>query len=258
MKSLTLAAPAKKGFLGVGKTLDKFQAEVLRQSIVEITYKKKALIEVTVGDQMASWQALLSTPKSLGASPETSSLYEQFPYHVLFLILSNKLDDPAYFDSIPFGPITQDVIQHAKHYVENPQVPARMYAFGMGLDPDRYVIKPDGKVYRKSNSVIDGAIASVADFLTGRGNISFFDTAGISRNAFEAITHYAGLPAAAFFFSLPYLETVVKSKMIVLEEALVSKYMGVEGLLIELYDALGEGGRISDKMVLDKVRSLME
>ncbi len=256
VKSLKLTVPGKKGFWGIGKTLGQFQVMFLRQSIVEITHKKKAFIKVTVGDQITSWQALLSSLISSGASPETSSLFEQFPYHVLFGILSNKLDDPAYFNSIPFSPISPQVINLAKRYVENPRL-GMLGAFGGGLDPDRYVIKPDGKVYRKANMVIDGAIVSVADCMKGRGNISLNDTAGISRFAYDAIVHYAELPAAAFFFSLPYLDTVVTSKELSIQEARATRYKGVEGLLVELYDALGEGGLISDKMVLSKVQSLL-
>jgi hypothetical protein len=218
LMSLKLAVPAKKGILGIGKTLDKFQAEVLRQSIVEITYKKNAFIKVTVSDQIASWQPLLASLKSSGTSLQANSLFEQFPYQVLFVILSKNLDDPAYFNGIPFVPITQDVIARAKRYVEKPQIPILMRSSGGGLDPDRYVIKPDGKVYRKANLMIDSAIASVADCLKGRGNFSFNDPAGISRLAYDAIVHYAGLPAAAFFFSLPYLETVVTSKALSIQE----------------------------------------
>lgn len=256
VKSVELAVPGKKGFLGIGKTLDQYKAVIVRQSIVEITHKKTALLRVVVGDQVATWEGLLAVLRSAPESSQAKQLFEQFPYHVLFVVVSNRIGDASYFSRIPFGPVTPAMIAGAKHYVENPST-GLLGAFGGGLDPDRYVVKPDGKVYRKANLVTDAAIVSVADCLTGRGQVSLNDPAGAARFAFDAIMHYAELPAAAFLFALPYLETVVTSKKVDLQQTQATQYKGVEGLLVELYNDLGEGGLISDRMVLDKVDSLL-
>jgi hypothetical protein len=49
IKSLRLAMAGKKGFLGIGKKPNQYDAEVCQQAVVEITYKAKAKISATVG-----------------------------------------------------------------------------------------------------------------------------------------------------------------------------------------------------------------
>ena len=53
VKSLKLTVVGKKGFLGMGKTPNQYEAEVLQQAVAQITYKTKAKIAVNVGKQ--SW-----------------------------------------------------------------------------------------------------------------------------------------------------------------------------------------------------------
>ena len=256
LKSFQAGLPGKKGFLGIGKTLDQFQAVVLRQAIVEITHKKKAFLKVTITDQIAGWEPLLAIAKNAGAEIKGTSLFEQFPHQILFMMMANKLENPAYFNGIPFVRVTPELIQRIKRYVDNPPVPPMIAAFGGSLEPNRYAVQ-GGRVGRRSNIMIDGLIASTADCLKGRGNFSLNDQAGISKCAYDAIIHYSELPAAAFCFSLPYLDNVVKTKLMVIEDFIISQYKGTEGLLLEIYDALPEGGLITDRLVLNRVQELL-
>jgi len=48
-KGLNLTAAGRNGFLGIGRTPSKYEAEVFRQAVVEITWKSKAKIVVNVG-----------------------------------------------------------------------------------------------------------------------------------------------------------------------------------------------------------------
>jgi hypothetical protein len=254
LKSFQAGLPGKKGFLGIGKTLDQFQAVVLRQAIVEITHKKKALLKVTITDQIASWEPLLAAMENAGTGG--TNLFEQFPHQALFAPIGIKLGGPAGFKDIPFVRVTPELIQRIKRYVDNPPIPPMIAAFGGSLDPNRYAVQ-GGRVGRMSNMMIDGLIASTADCLKGRGNFSLTDQAGISKCAYDAIIHYSELPAAAFCFSLPYLDKVVKSRLMVLEDFQISTYKGTEGLLLEIYEALPEGGLITDRLVLERVRALL-
>ena len=75
IKSLTLAAAGRKGFLGIGKKPNRYEAEVFRPAYAEISYKLKAKISATFGyanrgmrqDSMgqatAYWMARMSSVK---------------------------------------------------------------------------------------------------------------------------------------------------------------------------------------------------
>jgi len=49
VKSLKLTVAGKKGFLGIGKTPNQYEAKVFQQAVVEITYKARAKVSATVG-----------------------------------------------------------------------------------------------------------------------------------------------------------------------------------------------------------------
>jgi len=61
LKNLKLIATGKKGILGMGKTPNRYEAELLQIAVAEVTYKRKAKISITV------------LPKE-----QCSSIYEQF------------------------------------------------------------------------------------------------------------------------------------------------------------------------------------
>lgn len=48
IKSITLATLGKKGFLGIGKTNNKYDVSILKLAVVEVTYILNARIEVTI------------------------------------------------------------------------------------------------------------------------------------------------------------------------------------------------------------------
>lgn len=51
IKSLRLSTAGKKGFLGIGKKPNRYQAEVFQQAVVEVTCKAKAKISTTFGEK---------------------------------------------------------------------------------------------------------------------------------------------------------------------------------------------------------------
>ncbi|MCD4825941.1 MAG: hypothetical protein K8S55_15220 [Phycisphaerae bacterium] len=48
VKGVTLTKPGKKGFLGIGKTLNGYEAQVFQPAVVEIIYRKKAKVRAEV------------------------------------------------------------------------------------------------------------------------------------------------------------------------------------------------------------------
>jgi hypothetical protein len=258
LQTVSLTLPGKKGFLGIGKAPNQYEAHILKKAVVEVTYKTEAKIIVTVGDQLDSWTALLSVTKTTQSPMSAPELMSQFGYQLIFAILSGKVDDPSFFEGIPFVPITTDIVEKARRYVDHPPVPRLLAFFGATLRSDRYVIMEQGKIGRKSNPQIDVGIVQVAGCLQGRGLIDPNDATGIASAAYDAIVHYASLPLAYYFFALPYFESVLRTKELSPGDALISSYKGTEGLLFELYDELGEGQIITDDLVREKVRQMLK
>lgn len=258
IQTVSLAIPGKKGFLGIGRTLHQFEINILNKAVVEVTHKADARIVTTAGDQIANWDALLSIVKEINDPMSATDLLSQYGFQILFALLKSKIDEPSYFEGVPFISITKDIVEKARRYVEHPPVPSLMAVFGMGLPSDRYVIMSGGKIGRKSNPQIDALIVQVAECLRGRGNFSLNDAAGIANAAYDAIVHYKNISLVYYFFALPYIETVLYSKTISPNEALISVYKGVEGLLLEIYDELGEGQLITDARVRDKVMQMLK
>jgi hypothetical protein len=75
LNALTLVRPGSKGFLGIGKKPNQYEAEVFHQAVVEITYKEQARVSAKIGyasrgmrqDTMsqatAYWMARMRLPK---------------------------------------------------------------------------------------------------------------------------------------------------------------------------------------------------
>ncbi len=258
IQTVSLAIPGKKGFLGIGRTANQYDIHILKKAVVEVTYKQEAKIVVTVADQIANWSSLLSVIKQTKDPMSATELISQFGYQILFALLKAKIDDPSYFEGIPFVSITEAIVKKARRYVDHPQVPGLLAMFGMDLPSERYVIMSGGNIGRKSNPQIDGLIVQVAGCLRGRGTFNRNDSVRIANAAYDAIIHYKDIPLVYFFFALPYLESVMHSKKLSPNDALITVYKGIEGLLLEIYDELGEGQIITDDRVRNKVQQLLK
>jgi hypothetical protein len=257
IKKITLVIPSKRGFLSIGKTKNQYDVEVSKQTIVELTYKTNAKLAITIGDEITTWHALLNVLKEISKDPlSAKELFSKFPYHIQFVLIKGEFEEP-YFTDIPFVPITNDIIEKAKRYIEHPPIPPLLSVFGVNLAPDRYVIMPNGKIGRKSNPQIDNLIVQVAGCLSGRGTYSLFDSTRICNAAYEAIIHYKDIPVVYFFFALPYLESTITTKQLCRDDALITVYKGIEGLVLEMYDKLGEGQIITDDDIKNKVRQIL-
>ncbi|MFZ2631742.1 MAG: hypothetical protein WAX48_09180 [Desulfosalsimonadaceae bacterium] len=258
IQTVSLTIPGKKGFLGIGRTPNQYDIHILKKAVVEVTYKSDAKIVVTVGDQIANWSALLFVIKEIKDPMSATDLFSQFGYQILFALLKAKVDEPSYFEGIPFVSITKDIVEKARRYVDHPPVPGLLAMFGMDLPSDRYVIMSGGDIGRKSNPQIDALIVQVAGCLRGRGTFNMNDSVKVATFAYDAITHYTDIPAVYFFFALPYFESVAQTKTLSPNDALITVYKGVEGLLLEIYDELGEGQTITDDRVKNKVLQMLK
>jgi hypothetical protein len=258
LQSVSVAIPGKKGFLGIGHTPDQFDIHILRKAAVEVTYKMDAKIVLTAGDQIANWSDLLSVLRELKDPISATGLFSQFGYQILFAMLKGKVNEPSFFDGIPFVPITPSIVEKARRYVDHPPVPSLMAMLGTTLPSDRYVIMSGGRIGRKSNPQTDALIVQVADCLSGRGSFNMNDQAGVANAAYDAIIHYKNIPIVYYFFVLPYSDSVMLSKELSANDALITVYKGIEGLLLEIYDELGEGQLITDKKVKEKVQEMLE
>jgi hypothetical protein len=216
-----------------------------------------AHIAVTVGDRIASWSDLLSVIKETEDPMSATELFSRFRYQILFALLKAKVDEPSYFEGIPFVSITKGIVEKARRYVDHPPVPGLLAMFGMNLPSDRYVIMSGGNIGRKSTPQIDALIVQTAGCLRGRGTFNINDSASVASLTYDAIVHYKDIPLVYFFFALPYFESVIHSKKLSPNVALITVYKGVEGLLLEIYDELGEGQIITDDRVKNKVQQML-
>jgi hypothetical protein len=64
---VTLINPGRKGFLGIGKRPDCYEVQIAQQAVVQIYYKEKAKIRITVGEKKISGEkeAGISSMKSI-------------------------------------------------------------------------------------------------------------------------------------------------------------------------------------------------
>lgn len=206
--------------------------------------------------EIDNWATLLSVLKEIKDPLSATDLFSRYPYQILFVMLKAKIDEPSFFNGIPFAEITQDHVDKARRYIDNPPIPTLLAVFGVGsLPSDRYVIMSGGNIGRKSNVAIDHLIVSVAQCLKGQRYLN--DNYAISNAAYDAVIHYQAIPLVSYFFSLPYLESAISTKMLSPNDALISVYKGVEGLLLEVYNELGEGETIDDDRVKRKVLQML-
>jgi len=257
VKELQLTIQGRKGFLGIGKKLNQYCADVLHQAVVKVTYKTNARICAQVGEKLTNWPDLLAVIQEIKENPlSAASLFSQYPHQILFAIISGKIENPSYFDGIPFVSITKGILDKARHYIETPPIPSLYSMFGLELLSNRYVVMSNGEIGRKSESHINGLIMQVAGCLKGRGTYNINDGEKMAKYAYDAIIHYQNIPIVFYFFTLPYLESVISPKEISIQKALISAYKGVEGLILGMYDELGEGEVITDERIVSKVRKL--
>ena len=214
--------------------------------------------QAPVGGRITSWSALLSVIKATKDPMSATNIFSRFGHQVTFALLTEKIDEPSYFKGIPFVSITKDIVEKARQYVDHPPVPGLLAMFDMGLTSDRYVPMSGGKTGRISNPQIDALIVQVAGCLRGRGTFNMNDSVRVANLAYDAIMHYKNIPVVYFFFALPYLDTVIHTKKLSTNDALITVYKGVEGLLLKIYDELGEGKFITDDRVKNKVHQMLK
>jgi len=83
------------------------------------------------------------------------------------------------------------------------------------------------------------------------------------RLAFEIIQRYAKWPLAKFIFLLPYMQKLIETKngggaaVLITEELEVVIYKGVENILFEIYEELGDGEVMTDDTVRRKMVSIV-
>lgn len=261
LETFTLSREGVKGFLGIGRKPNTYSAEIFQPAVVEIVYRQRARVIAKVSDRMADWAGLISVIQRLKAADDTLTmakafplpLIEQYPHQVLF-ILSRMEFDPRRYEGVPFGPVSSRTVEKSRHYANTTRLPGMLGLMG-DLEPDRYTVRADGSVARKCNLGVDMGIVQVAGCLP-RVTINALDGAAVGRYAFDAISHYKDIPIVRYFCSLAYFEKVLATKEVSSKEALEMLYKGVESLLIELYDELGEGETITDDRLARKVRSM--
>lgn len=254
--SVIQTEPRKRGILGIGRRAPGWQVEVLCWAQMEIRYKTAARIVAQTGTRPENWEQLLGAIRAIKGGTSGRQLSDALPYHVQFILLVMKLDEPAYYRQIPFLTVTSDMVRRAKQYIEDPKLQGMLAIFPGKLDPDRFRVLEGGQIGRMTNLATDSSIVSTASCLQ-RQPISMLDPAAAGRLAFDAIRHYASLPTVRFCFSLPYIHDSLGTRQIDPMACQVEVYKATEALLLEIWDELAEGGLITDERVVDKARRIL-
>jgi hypothetical protein len=136
-------------------------------------------------------------------------------------------------------------------------------SFVLPLPPSKpeYSVLSNGQIGRRSFAHVDMKIVSVAACLQRAGLIDPTDSSKLARLTMEAITHYSGLPKVRLFFLRPHIMSSPALKATdstVPPSQLCRLYAGVENLLLEIYEELPQGGRITDGVVEAKVDAIMK
>lgn len=126
----------------------------------------------------------------------------------------------------------------------------------LGIEGTTYCVSGDS-LQRKSELPVDTMIVTTAACLAG-GQVSLADQAAVAEKAYDAVRHYASLDVVQGFFLLPYYvrKGVVVPGASVPREEQCRLYSAVESLLLEIYDELPDRGRITDDLVVKKVKGL--
>lgn len=254
--SIVETEPGKRGILGIGRRAPEWRVEVFCSAEMEIRYKTPARIVVRTGTRPENWEQLVGAIRAMKAGSSGRQLSDALPYHVQFVVLAMKLDEPGYYSQIPFLAVTPEMVRRAKQYTEDPKLHGMLAIFPGKLDPDRFRVLGGGQIGRMTNPVTDSSIVSIASCLK-RQQVSMLDTAAAGRLAFDAIKHYAGLPTVRFCFSLPYIHESLRTREIDPTACQVEVYKATEALLLEIWDELGEGQLITDERVDRKARGIL-
>lgn len=231
VKSLTLIQAERKGSLSIDGKPQSYQVEVVQVANVEIIYKTKARVTAHIGtpeDRIVSMAEALAG----GWPPELNrESFEQVDLNTL--------------------------VARLKHYQEMPHPSSAVeQTFGYVAYPQYEIV--DGKIHRFSNSMEDAKLITTAAFLTGRGSVSLTDER-ISRFALDVIEHYAGARLAQFLFTLPraFEMARLQYRSVVIEEHMIEVQKGVENVLFEIYEELGQGQVFTDQTVIQKLLSIV-
>jgi|GEM_PF-6716672 len=80
----------------------------------------------------------------------------------------------------------------------------------------------------------------------------------------KLIEYYSNFPLAKLIFLLPFISSASeaakkgdKAVIIVLEDALIQIYKGIENVIFDAYSDISEGGLLDDKAIMEKLRSLL-
>jgi hypothetical protein len=260
ISSVSTAIPGKKGFLGIGKTQNVYDVNVIRKSVIELTYSMNFKVSFTITDSMInSWSDLCSIIKNDNNSISNTDLFSLYGYQVLFVMISGKINQPSYFKDIPFSLITSEIVERAKQYLECPE---KLSQLGMFLPEVRYKVGSNG-IQRASVYEVDIHIAETSDFLRSHG-ASKINRSDLPEAAYAVLMHFLDMPLLYFFFSLPYLETRLsglgsrKSLQLSEQEAHITAYKGIDILLLQTFDELGPGEWITDAKITDKVLRMLK
>jgi hypothetical protein len=232
IKRITLKQPGKKGILGVGTELPMYEAEILEQAVVEITYVAKVKIAVTVGKRLDEELKLCEGVSGGWPDELPRDVFDRVDYNKLLALL--------------------------KQYQE-------MAHPGFSFQEVRpeYEIVEDSKIGRRSYVWEDVKLITAAAFIKGHGTVNLLtDNTKIANFAFEIIQHHASQRLARFLFNLPRCHALVakgaKPIIIIIEHHLMDVYNGVENVLFEVYEDLGEGQIFNDDTVTRKLLSFVE
>lgn len=146
------------------------------------------------------------------------------------------------------------VIQGIHEHITSPHPIKTLRALPDPPKPDYRIV--DGKVGRASSLPIDMILCQVLP----RGSPKSGEPHVIVWNL---IQKYAEWPLARLVFHLPRFYAASESTggeknvLLVIEDLAIQVYKGVENTLYGLYDGLPEGGRLSDKLVEQKLISFL-
>jgi hypothetical protein len=252
IKNVSLIAPAKKGILGVGKKPAQFKVDIITPAVVKISYKSKSRISAVVGRRLKGWQELIAFLKK-SDNPLDESIFLAYPHQILFALISDQMNNPSYFESIPFGVVTDKMVKDAERFISNPPMPkdnieSKYY--------QKYVRSSGGGVDKVSDGYVDLYLQTGIN-LKDKGNFDISNGPEMARRAFAAVKHYSNIPIVKYFFVLPYFDRAILSKTFSSQDALINVYKGIEGVMLSLWDKLKEGEYISNQRMIAEVHKYL-
>ncbi len=238
-RAVRLVRAGSKGFLGLGRTPNQYAVDLFTPAAVEVTYRGKARIALTVGDASERTGQTIAMAEALAGG---------WPAE----LARNALDNVD----------LDKLIDRLKGYQERAYGGALGMLLGSGAPskPEYRVV--GGRVGRMSNPVEDIKLVSTARMLAG-GSVSMADFEKMGRLALQVIEHYAGMRLSKFLFLLPRARENTRTlaaggkAIVIIEEVLIDVYKGVENLLLEIYDELGEGQCFDDGTVTRKLLGIV-